>query len=68
MNSMKKTIRRIWGSEIDEQKMLAVKSFIRGEISLSEFMDITSTTQSGCYSMIVRATRILFRNKELKIK
>lgn len=50
----------------DNQKD-AIRAFIRGEIGIQVFMDLTGTTHSGCYSMIARGVRQLFKEGTLKI-
>lgn len=53
---------------IDKNAFEAIAKFILGTIGISEFMRLTGTNQSGCYSMISRGVRDLVSAGRVEVK
>ena len=54
--------RKPWAMPITEEIKAAVQKWLNREIGIQEFMNLTGTSQSSCYSVIARACRENYEN------
>lgn len=71
MRVMKKKAiqRRVWKSvaDVSDKEIVTILRYIKGELGIMEFMALTGTSQSGCYSLIARGIRAAYKMGKLKV-
>ena len=50
------------GTPITDEIKAAVQKWLHRDIGIQEFMNLTGTSQSSCYSVIARACRENYKN------